>query len=633
MRQRLHEYLLERPDGATPGELLALVFSGQGRDPEFGTRFLDVLLGADQRFSFDPAARRWHARANDSFARLIAGQAFVVVDLETTGGGPGGRCHHRDRRGARRRRQARRDVHHAGQSRAARSSPSSSALTGITDAMVADAPRIAEVLPRFLDFAGDAVLVAHNAGFDVGHLDAAHRALTGRRARAPDAVHATPRAPAAAGAPTALARLRGRPRSASPATIAIAAWATPASPPRSCASSSSARRSAGWSGWASCSRSSTRASDGRPFVVHVPRERLAAVPSTPGVYHLLGEDGRLLYVGKARRLRERLGNWFTNARGHGPRALEMIRQVYDVRVVETGSELAASLLEMRQIRELRPPYNRQGRQLPRVAFLRLTTREPYPRLAVTRRLGTDRAIYLGPFVSAGAAERAEAVLARVFGLRTCSGRLHPSPEATPCLLGQVGTCPSPCAARIAEADYRQQVDACLAFVDGRDDCPVERLTLRRDEAAAALRFEAAARCQRDLLLLDDLRRRRQGLRWIVARQNFVVLLPTATGDGAQLYAALGGRLALEMPVRASADLVAAVELMRERFARYQDAPLERGDVAASTILAAWLRDRGHEGLILLLDGPETLAERLDDLTVTLTDLCQRGPLPQIEGLA
>jgi hypothetical protein len=268
-----------------------------------------------------------------------------------------------------------------------------------------------------------------------------------------------------------------------------------------------------------------------------------------------------------------------------------------------------------------------------VAFLRLTTRETYPRLAVTRRLGTDRATYIGPFASSGAAERAEAVLARLFGLRTCSGRLHPAPEATPCLLGQVGTCPAPCAACIEEAAYRHQVDACLAFVDGRDDEPLERLTARRDEAAEALRFEAAARCQRDLLLLDDLRRRRQGLRWIVARQNFVVLLPTASGDGAQLYAALGGRLALEMPVRASADLVAAVGFVRERFGRYQDAPLERGDVAASTILAAWLRDRGHEGLILQLDGPDALAERLDDLTVTLRDLCQRGPLPRIDGLS
>src|SRR5207244_7666497 len=95
--------------------------------------------------------------------------------------------------------------------------------------------------------------------------------------------------------------------------------------------------------------------DGRPFVTHVPRERLDDVPHTPGVYHLLGADGRLLYVGKARRLRERLSSYFTNARGHSAKVLDLIRHVHDFRITETGSELGASLLEARHIRELKPP--------------------------------------------------------------------------------------------------------------------------------------------------------------------------------------------------------------------------------------------------------------------------------------
>src|SRR5262249_31327144 len=113
------------------------------------------------------------------------------------------------------------------------------------------------------------------------------------------------------------------------------------------------------------------AADGRPFVVHVPRARLHDVPMAPGGYHLPGADRRLLHVRKAIRLRERLGSYFTNSRGHSPRVLDLIRHVYDFRVVETGSELAASLLEARQIRELRPPYNRQRKHLPRVGFLKL----------------------------------------------------------------------------------------------------------------------------------------------------------------------------------------------------------------------------------------------------------------------
>jgi DNA polymerase-3 subunit epsilon len=630
VRGRIHDYLLERPEGAAADELLALVFTGQGRDPEFGTRLLDVLLGGDARFTFDPGTRRWRARIHDTMARPLAQQEFVVVDLETTGGGiaDGG-------------------ITEIGAVRVVdgrlvdgfatlvnpgrRIQPFVSALTGITDEMVATAPPVGEALSRLLAFAGDGVLVAHNASFDVGHLDTAHRALTGRALGRPALctmrlarrlLPAQRRCSLDAVASTLGIACHDRHRGAGDARIAGEILCV--------LLERAAQRGIATVGELLALQQA--ASDGLRFVVHVRRERLAALPVTPGVYHLLGEDGRLLYVGKARRLRERVGSWFTNARSHSRRALELIRQVYDVRVLETGSELAASLLEMRHIRELKPPYNRQHRQLPQVAFLRLTRSDPFPRLSVTRRLGTDRAIYLGPFASPDAAEGALAVLARVFGLRTCSGRLAPSPDASPCLLGQVGTCPAPCAASIDAAGYGRLVDAFLDFVDGRDDTPLARLTGRREAAAAALRFEAAARAQRDLTVLEEIRRRRQRLGWILARQNFAVLLPTVHREGAQLYVALGGRLALELEVRAAADLAAAVGVVRERFPSYQDARLERADVAASTILAAWLRDRPQEGMLLPLDHPGALAERLDDLVVTLHDLRQRGPLPAIDGL-
>ena len=118
---------------------------------------------------------------------------------------------------------------------------------------------------------------------------------------------------------------------------------------------------------------------------------------------------------------------------------------------------------------------------------------------------------------------------------------------------------------------------------------------------------------------------------MVTRQNFAVLLPTLARDAAHLYAVLGGRLAVEAYIGAAGDLLAAVELVRERFAGYQDAPLERDEVDGTTIIAAWLRDRGaHEGIILPLDGPDALAERLDGLSVTVRDLGLPGPLPPLE---
>jgi len=262
-------------------------------------------------------------------------------------------------------------------------------------------------------------------------------------------------------------------------------------------------------------------------------------------------------------------------------------------------------------------------------------RSEFPRLWATERVGADRATYLGPFASLAAAERALAVLGRVFKLRTCPGRLQPAPEATPCLSGQVGACTAPCAARVDEAAYRAQVDACLAFLEGRDERPLAWLAARRDVQAAELRFEAAAQAQRDIELLESLRRRQHRLNWVVTRQNFAVLLPTETREGAVLYVVLGGRLAVEARLAAAADLVSAAALVRERFARYQDAPLTRADVDGTAIMAAWLRDRGaQEGVILPLDGPDAIVERLDELAVTVRDLGMAGvgPLPAIDAL-
>jgi len=631
MRQRVHEYLIGRPAGASPDELLDLIFTSPGRDPEFGRRLLTTLLGTDPRFRFDPGADRWRARIHDALGRPLGETSFVVLDLETTGGVPGPD-----------------GVIELGAVRVAggrlletftslvRPShaipPFVSRLTGITEAMVADAPPMSDVLPRFLAFAGDAVLVAHNAAFDLAYLNAAQQTLAGRPLESP--VVCTLRL-----ARRLLAHLRRRSLDAVAAELGVACFERHRALPDAKIAAEilciflERAIERGINRIDELLDFQRAAVDGRPFIVHVPRARLEEVPSRPGVYYLLGADARLLYVGKARRLRERLGAYFTNARGHSSHVLDLIRHTHDFRITETGSELAASLLEARQIRELKPPYNRQRKHLPRVGFLKLSVRSLYPRLWVTERLTADRATYLGPFRSREAAERAHAILGRLFGLRTCAGPLQPAPDATPCLSGQVGACTAPCAARVDQPSYRGQVDALLAFLAG-DDGPLEWLRARRETLVSDLRFEAAARAHRDLELLESLRRRQQTLGWVVARQNFVVLLPTLPRDAAYFYAVLGGRLAVEARITATVDLAAAVRLVRDRFAGYQDLPLGRDEIDGTTIIAAWLRDRGvADGILLPLDGPDAIIDRLDELTVTIRDLRLPGPMPAIDGLA
>lgn len=630
MRQRLYDFLQSRPEGATPGELLDLIFVGGVRDPDFGRRFLDTLLSGDERFRFEPDRRCWRASIHDVLGRALAETSFVVVDVETTGLAPGPDTI--TEIGAVRVEHGRLVEEFVSLVNPGRSiAPFVVQLTGITDAMVAEAPPIDEVLPRFVEFLGQRPLVAHNAKFDLGHLDAAAEIVLGRPLGVP--VVCTLKL-----ARRLRPQLRRRGLESVAADLGI-----------SFNGHHRARADARVTAEILCvfveelARLGigrldqlldflTHAGDGRPLRVHVPRERLEGVPQTPGVYHLLGDDGRLLYVGRARRLRARLANYFNGDRGHAPKTLELIRQVRDVRVTETGSELAAALLEARHIRELKPPYNRLRRHLPRVGFVKLARRAPFPRLWVTPRLAPDRATYIGPFPSRQAAERAQATLARVFGVRTCTPPLRPAPDVVPCLLGEAGTCPAPCAARIDAPTYQQNAERLLAFVEDGDATIVHELARRRDALAAAGAADEAAAVGRDLALLEDIRVHQRTVSSIVGRQNFVVLLPTTDREAAQLYAVLGGRLALEARIAAATDLLAAVELVRERFDAFQGAPLAREHVESATIIAAWLRDRGKEGLLLPLAHRDDLAARLDELVVTVADLRQRGPLPVIDGL-
>src|SRR5262249_36602477 len=150
-------------------ELLDLVFTARGRDPEFGDRFLSTLLGADPRFRWDSVAGRWRVRVHDVLARPLGDVSFVVVDLETTGGAPG--ADGIIEIGAVRVEAGRLTASFETLVRPLRRiEPFVVELTGITEDMVAAAPPLADALTAFVAFAGDAPLVAHNAAFDAAYL-------------------------------------------------------------------------------------------------------------------------------------------------------------------------------------------------------------------------------------------------------------------------------------------------------------------------------------------------------------------------------------------------------------------------------------------------------------------------------
>lgn len=619
MRQKLYEYLRERPAGASTRELIDLIFTQPGADPDLGPRLLRGMLGDDARFVWRNDEQIWHASDNLILDRPLADTSLVVVDLETTGLSASAA-----------------GIIEIGAARVQNGRivetfaqlvnpgtpvpPFISRLTGIHDGMLADAPGIEVVWPRFRAFLGTDVVVAHNASFDLGFLNAAATAFDGSvlpqphlctlklarrllpnvRRRGLDALAAHFAIPQA-DRHRALGDVR--------ITVEVLFHLLERLNARGVTRLNQALDLQG------------QARDGRPFVCALPRARVDQLPAAPGVYRFFGADGRLLYVGKAADLRERVRSYLSNARGHSNKTLDLIRHVHDVRVAVTGSELEAGLDEAEAIRREQPPYNQLGKHLPQIAFVKLSLTGPYPRLAIARRLGRGRARFVGPFRSRNEAERVVELLTRLFRLRTCSAALAPSATVSPCFHGQVGACSAPCAARVDADEYRQQVAACLAFLDGETGWAEGELMRRRDALAAECAFEAAGRAQRDLDLLHKLVRRQRVLGWVVEQQNFLVLQPVAGRGAVCAYLVLSGRLVARARLQDETHLESFVSRLGSGDAAAGSQRLSAEDVDGTTILAAWLRNRGErDGYVYRIEDPTRPASRLTEWRAACADL-------------
>jgi DNA polymerase-3 subunit epsilon len=635
MWQKLYDYLIQRPGGATSAELLGLLFapgagSGvqSGRNLEFSSRFLQAALGADPHFSYDSATDCWHATIHVALRQPVHHATFVVIDVETTGLKPGPAA-----------------ITEVAAVRIENGLPSAefhtlvnpgrrvpaaiTHLTGITDDMLRDQPRIDVVFPQLHAFLGSAVIVAHNADFDLSFLNfdarrllsapllnpslctlrLARRLLPGLRSRSLDAV-------AASLGVSCLDRHRALGDARITAEVLLILLEKLAS--------------LGITTLGQLLDFQHTAGDGRRFEFFLPRPTLAHLPEGPGVYRMLDGEGRLLYIGKAKNLRRRVTSYFTNSSGHSDKVLDLVRNVREVTHEQTGSELEAALREAELIRTLKPPYNRLSKHLPRVAFLKLTVSNSYPRLGLTAKPGSDRALYVGPFRSRDFAEKAQRLLARLFGLRTCQGNLAPAPTFTPCLSGQIGACTAPCAIRVSREDYSAQVAAFLRFLNGEDTTLHDSLVEKRDRLAAELRFESAARIQQDIQLLKQILHVHSRLHWIVTRAHAFLLLPSREPGAAQAYLVLNGRLIAGGSVQTHEDLLRFTALTRERFTVDRDIPLRPEEIDSSVILAAWLRDpQRSQGVVFPIDSPSTLDDRLDEIESALRDLLRVEPLDDI----
>jgi len=433
------------------------------------------MATATRRSAADPGRQR----SFDDLGDPLIDVTFTVLDLETTGGSPAGSA-----------------ITEIGAVKVRGGEvvgtfqtlvdpgvgipPFITILTGITDAMVLAAPPIEAVLPAFLEFLGDTVVVGHNVSFDLGFLGAAAERL-GYPPLANRVVDTL-----------GLARRLVRPEVRNLKLATLAAHFRSPSPPTHRALDDARATVHVFHGL--LERAGSIGVTALEDLLALPTARggahyekiglARALPREPGVYLFRDADGAVMYVGKAKNLRTRVSSYFYGDERRSVTA--MLRELRGVDHIVCAGELEAAVVELRLIHEHRPRHNRASRP-PRTSVWITLTDERFPRLALTRRAGSRS--LLGPFRSVRAAEVVLAALWDAVPVRRCGRRPAGS---GPCTAAQLGVALCPCRGDVHESRYAETVAALLAGVEDDPRLLLDPLVGRMEAYSAARRYEEAA---------------------------------------------------------------------------------------------------------------------------------------------
>jgi DNA polymerase-3 subunit epsilon len=454
--------------------------------------------------------------------------------------------------------------------------------------MVATAPSIETVMPGFAEFVASSVLVAHDTAFDVAVLDRAARRVLGRplglpvlctlklvRRLFPELTKASL---------DALARHFGlvsgdRHRAIADAelTAGVLTHVLRVAVSRGC-------RTVGE--LVDLERGDEAH---RPERIRVSRRSLERAPESPGVFWLLDREGRTLYVAEADNVREQIVAQVTGATAAGGRRRAMVREIADVGFVPTGSALDSAIVFAHETAARQPSYNRPGRHLPRGSFVKIGRRGRFPRITVASRVVADGAGYLGPIKDAGLARAAAELFARLYGLRTCPGRLEPDPQVEPCERGPAGWCSSPCNASVDQRAYGERVEALLRDLGSGGRGLRDRLESTATDSTA----------RQDRACLGRLLKLHRDRHWLVDRHDYLIAVPAA-GGGLRLLLVLGGNCCFVGTVVNRDDLAQTVcELGSTISPKGKLVSSPHADL--STVLAHWVRRRDAAADRILID--------------------------------
>jgi excinuclease UvrABC nuclease subunit len=318
---------------------------------------------------------------------------------------------------------------------------------------------------------------------------------------------------------------------------------------------------------------------------------------------------RVIYVGKAKNLRNRLSSYYSQPLGYTRKMDGLLESIQRIETIQTGSELEALLLESQLILRFQPQFNRQLRNTESYRYIKIDIANPWPRVTLTRGRNPDDAIYFGPFRVARAAKAAVELVNDTFKLRTCPRSFKNSRSyGKPCLQLSLGKCPGPCVGAADRDEYRRTIHEVIGFLRGEQNEAIERIQRQLAEAAEQLDFERAARLRDRMRRVRQLILSQQILDDAAGRGNLVIVTPGVDPAARELLLVVRGRLWAQFVVEPSdqPDSVAArLERAWQRSNLFSGPGVDHDSLDQVHILERWLRKHdGHPSIVALNDEPD-----------------------------
>ncbi len=493
-------------------------------------------------------------------------------------------------------------------------------FTGITQEMVAGAPGAEQIFPDFLQFIEGAILVGHNVGFDIGFLSyeaqllgyafpidgldtipLARRFLPGLRRFKLDVVAGHLKIP-----------MVNRHRALGDAKVTAAIFMKLLNLARQegIYTLGNLRRRlqlpVAWSGDITDASLAKQVeylrADGKLSSKSVTSRPTGSLllnpawkrefPNKPGVYLMREASGQVIYVGKAKCLKDRLASYYSHPLGYTRKMDGLLQNVKEIETIVLGSELEALLMESQLIKQLQPVYNVQLRNYDLYPFIKIDVQHPFPRVFSSREVASDGARYFGPFRSRRMVDLTIDLIQKVFPVRTCTRSLPPQAKPSePCLRLHLDRCPGPCRGGVDPLEYARVIEQVCAFLGGEREDLLDRMRRQMLEAAQQLNFERAAWLRDTIRSADEVLIGQRLITGAVEANNLFIVYPSAKEEHNELFLIRHGRLVEQRCI--AHELEAMETVVHELLARAAvlgDPPsiVGKAEVDQINIISRWI---------------------------------------------